>query len=863
MQLINEGSHGTTDGAAVRNCSLTRYLFATILASVLYGCSPFGATETSREDTSPQLSPEEELETFHLAPGLTIQLVAAEPMVQDPVASVFDEDGRLWVVEMRSYMPDMDGKDERNPTGRISVLEDLDGDGRMDVSHIYLDSLIMPRAVAPVKGGVLIAYEEALWMTRDIDGDLRADERVLIDPDYAGSTLPEHAGNGLWRAIDNWYYNAKSRLRYRLDGDQWIRDSTEFRGQWGISHDDYGRLYYNYNWSQLHGDLVPPNYLNRNRNHTAVAGIDVGITLDKRVYPIRPTPAVNRGYIPGILDEEQKLREFTAACSPFIYRGTTLPGAFYGNAFVCEPSGNLIKRNVLVSHGLHVGAKDPNPGQEFLASTDERFRPVHLSQGPDGALYVTDMYRGLIQHIAYLTPYLREQTATRNLLFPIHRGRIWRIVPENGKVRPVVKLSTLSSAELVKYLSDDDGWYRDMAQRLLVERADPTVIEALTVLASSGSHLFGRLHALWTLEGMKALTPDFLAGLLGDPEPAIRNTALRLSERFAIKNKAVRSTLERHITSTLANATVQDALQIAFTASAFEASISHAILQNIVTRYDTSAIIRDAVISSLENQEYLFLQKLLDDQAWKKEKPSRQIFIEALVSAITRKGQPREVQALLNRLDVAPDEFGWLQNTILTGMAIQAIGSSPDPIVLRSEPAILRRKDLNIASSQLSALASLITWPGAPPRESAQQKSVLTEGQKEQFALGRKLYLGSCAGCHGNDGAGVTRFAPPLRKSEWVVGDEERLIRIIIHGLEGPLEVAGKRYAEPDILPVMPGHSTHDDTSIAAILTYIRNEWDNQAPPVSPATVGSVRITTGARTLPWSVEELMDSVNVP
>src|SRR5690606_4842403 len=200
--------------------------------------------------------------------------------IQDPVLCTFDGAGRLWVVEMRSYMPNMEGEGEREAIGRISVLQDNDGDGIMDVSTVYMDSLVMPRALAIVAGGVLVAAEEALWMTTDDDGDLRADSKTLIDPDYAGSTLPEHAGNGLWRGIDNWYYNAKSRQRYRFVNDKWQRDSTEFRGQWGISHDDAGRLYYNYNWSQLHADLVPPNYLTRNKNHTPVSGIDVGITLD-------------------------------------------------------------------------------------------------------------------------------------------------------------------------------------------------------------------------------------------------------------------------------------------------------------------------------------------------------------------------------------------------------------------------------------------------------------------------------------------------------------------------------------------------------------------------------------------------------
>ncbi|MEM8968336.1 MAG: dehydrogenase, partial [Bacteroidota bacterium] len=459
-------------------------------------------SDVKDEGPSPVLTPAEEMATFQVEPGMKIQLVAAEPMVQEPVVITFDEDGRLWVVEMRGFMPTISGDGEEQLVGRVSVLEDQDGDGQMDTSTVYLDSLVMPRALAVVQGGALIAERNSLWMTQDLDGDLQADTKTLIDADYASNGLPEHSDNGLWRGVDNWYYNAKSHFRYKLVDGEWQRDNTEFRGQWGLSHDDEGRLYYNYNWSQLHADLVPPNYFSRNVNHTPTSGIDEGLTLDRRIYPIRDNPAVNRGYIPGTLDEEGKLLEFTAACSPLVYRGAAFPAEFQGNAFVCEPAGNLIKRNVVKEDGLQLLANDPHPGQEFLASTDERFRPVHLATGPDGALYIADMYRGIIQHGAYMTPYLKEQTLQRKLDQFINRGRIWRVFPNNWQKTTPAKLSKLPSEELVVYLSYANGWYRDMAQRLLVERRDVSVIPMLEDLARNGENYLGQFHALWTLEGM-------------------------------------------------------------------------------------------------------------------------------------------------------------------------------------------------------------------------------------------------------------------------------------------------------------------------------------------------------------------------
>ena len=575
------------------------------------------------------------------------------------------------------------------------------------------------------------------------------------------------------------------------------------------------------------------------------------------MYPIRPTPAVNRGYIPGILDEEKKLKEFTAACSPLVYRGDALPSKFYGNVFVCEPSGNLIKRNVLTSEGLHLSAHDPHPGKEFLASTDERFRPVHLTQGPDGALYVVDMYRGLIQHKAYVTPYLTEQTLSRKLVQPIHRGRIWRIVPEDWSPRKTVKLSSLSSVQLVGYLSSKDGWYRDMAQRLLVERNELSVVPQLVKLASDGEHSLGRFHALWTLEGLKSLSSDILLPLLTDRDALISANALRLLEPFIAGDAVVRDKAEEIMKTRLEKAPMQQVLQIAFTANVLDEVARHNLLMRIAERYDTSALIRDAVLSSLGDEEFTFMQKLLASPQWQEHKPAREIFLETLTSSVVRKRNPVEVKHLLAMLAVPRESFGWRERTILTGMSIQGFAGKTKPLKLAAEPGILKRKDLAVPASQVQGLAALFEWPGSVARDTTQEAGVrLTDKEKEQFALGRKFYLSSCSGCHGNDGGGLNRFAPPLRGSEWVLGDEKRLTLIVLHGIEGPLEVAGKRYAEPDILPVMPGHSTLDDGTLSAILTYIRNEWGNEAGAIDRRTVGKIRITNQGRVLPWTAEQL-------
>jgi len=822
---------------------------------------------------SPPKSADEEQATFALENGLNIKLVVAEPIIQDPIVITFDEDGRMWVVEMRGFMPDIDGTGERNPVGRVSILEDSNGDGEMDKHQVYLDSLIMPRAIAIVKGGVLIVEQEALWFAPDGNHDGKADNKELIDPDYAGSKMPEHSGNGLLRGIDNWYYNAKSRFRYKLQNDRWIRDSTEFRGQWGISQDNGGRLYYNYNWSQLHADLVAPNTISRNRHHEPTSGIDYGVATDRRVYPIRDNLAVNRGYIPGTLNAQGRLIEFTAACSPFYYRGAAFDKAHEENVYVCEPSGNLVKRNIIAREGVYVKASDPHPGTEFLASTDERFRPVFITSGPDGALYLADMYRGLIQHGAYVTPYLREQTLSRNLDKPVNCGRIWRISPNGFKTIKPEKLSTATTDRLIELLGHANGWYRDMAQRLLVERNDRTAISKLRdVAADDSKNSLARLHALWTLEGVDGIALEQLLQLINDREDAIRIAALRMLELKAPLGAGMNERIAIALNE-FADHNQTGALQSALTSHVLPATDRLPILRKVLVHFDTSALLRDAVLSSAEGLELNLAKSLIQGSEWKSASPSRQIVLEMLTAAVLRERDPAKVASLMS---LVREDMTWTSQTILTAMAAQGQSARKNPITLASEPKILRL--LNVAGSRLSTDADLskedatlrdhlqtiqssFAWPGHAPAPMAHDSATqLSDADAEQFVLGRKHYLATCAGCHGTDGMGMKRMAPPLAGSEWVLGDQKRLALIILHGLEGAVEVNHHRYDSPEILTVMPSHATMDDGAIRAVMTYIRNEWGNHAPPINGRVVGRTRHTSQGRVQPWTPRELNEFI---
>lgn len=796
--------------------------------------------------------------SFQLAPGLKAELVAAEPLVQDPVSITFDESGRMWVVEMLGFMPDIDGTGEEDPVGRVSVLMDTNKDGRMDSSIVFLDSLILPRAIAVVEGGALIAENIPLWYVEDTDGDLRADTKTLIDPEYGGRGLPEHSANGLWRGMDNWYYNAKSSYRYRRVNGEWIKEETEFRGQWGICHDNAGRLHYNYNWSQLHGDLVPPNYLNRNPHHTATSGIDHGLTLDRRIYPIRSNTAVNRGYVPGTLDEQDQLIEFASACAPFIYRGHALPEEFQGNAFVCEPTGNLIKRNIVRENGYMLSAHAAYADFEVMACTDERFRPISLASGPDGALYVVDMYRGIIQHGPYMTDYLREVTLARKLDKPINMGRIWRIVPEDGELPKVTTLDGAPSETLIGYLSHTNGWHRDMAQRLLVESKDQSLTPKLEEIIRSGESPLGRLHALWTLSGLNHQEPSIYFAALNDPDPQVQAAAIRLLEDLSSEQPEIKAELSSRLLSGWKTAPPVVQLQIALTAGRFPSDRALEMLRAMALQFNSSPVMRDAIISSLKDREYDLLSALLPDL--EQEDLNQAIFLEALATAATNKGDAGEIAGLLDLISQLGTELDWKANAILAGMANHSVEDSLK-IMLAREPIIYAQIDQydNMVQSRLLALYPLLNWPGKPAvRSEDPAAQPLAEVDRKQFALGRQQFLNVCSGCHGTDGGGIRRFAPPLRESEWVLGDEKRLSLILLHGMEGPVQVNGKAYDTPEILPVMPSFSTMDNVDLAAIMTYIRREWGHTADPVDAGTVGGIRYRSQGKVTPWRVEELME-----
>jgi mono/diheme cytochrome c family protein/glucose/arabinose dehydrogenase len=576
-------------------------------------CNPGTSSDDRQKDSlaireefanSPVRSPEEALKTMQVEAGFTIQLAAAEPLVNTPVALTFDERGRMWVVEMQAYMPDTAGTGEDSPTGKIVILEDTNRDARYDVRKVFLDSLVLPRAICLIETGVLVAEPPRLWYV-EIDGD-KPGKKTLVDDKYAEGGNVEHQPNGLLRNIDNWIYNAKSSVRYKKKGDRWLKEKTHFRGQWGLSNDDYGRLYYNHNSANVLGDYFFPSLGSTNMNQKRVSGFNEKIVSDNRVYPVRATTGVNRGYVKGILDSNLRLENFTAACGPLIYRGQLFGDDYYGNAFVPEPAGNLVKRNILKEDGYILKGSQAYQEKEFLASSDERFRPVSIYGGPDGALYVVDMYRGIIQHKTFLTDYLKKEITGRKLTQPLSCGRIYRIAP-SGKEAVYAPLPE-DPTQLAKLFDHPNGWVRDKAQQIIIDKKYLQVVPVLRQYLNAEKKHRPLIHALWTLNELGELKPAELISLLQHTDWHIRMQALSV-----LPGVIANSTYKQYL-PVLNDLLQRDTMTVpiivfvANTIRRIDETAGESLVETAVKMYPGNKYVTDAVISNVQDREASFLQ---------------------------------------------------------------------------------------------------------------------------------------------------------------------------------------------------------------------------------------------------------------
>ena len=549
-----------------------------------------------------------------MPPGYHVELVASEPLIQEPVALDWDLEGRLWAVEMPGFMADIRGSNEHDPIGRVVVLEDTNSDGRMDKRTVFADGLVLARSLKVLDRGILVAEPPNVWLMRDANGDLRVDTKERITDHYGRfEGDPQNNANGFYWGLDNRMYTAgQSNIQLRLKDGVFEVQQTLSRGEWGVSQDDGGRTYRNTNESALHVDLVQTSYYARNPNLPRTRGSYERLADDNpelnTVWPVRPNPGTNRAYQVGIDREDGSLERFTSVCAPLVYRGDRLPADVYGNVFVAEPAANLVSRLILSDDGTMIRARKAYDRGEFLASTDERFRPVFLTNAPDGTLYIADMYRGIIEHRISVTEYLRDQISSRKLDRPTSYGRIYRVVHDSTRRDTANPFARASSGQLVDALAHPNGWRRDTAQRLLVERGARSEVPNLTKLATAAADWRTRLHALWILDGLDAIQPATVMAALQDGNRDVRVSAIRLAERWLGENG---HPIQAALLKRLDDSDWAVHQQLAASIGALPAGARESAALEVLDRYANDPVVMDAAMSGLRGSESIVLERLL------------------------------------------------------------------------------------------------------------------------------------------------------------------------------------------------------------------------------------------------------------
>lgn len=834
-------------------------------------------------DTSPPRSPDDERATFHLAPGFRIELVASEPLVQDPVAIDWDAAGRLWVVEMPGYMEDIVASTEHQPTGRVVVLEDVDADGRMDRRTVFADGLVLPRSVKVLERGVLVAEPPHVWLMRDTDGDRRMDVRTIVTDQFGARAIDvQNNANGLDWGLDNRLRSAgQSRLVLTWQAGTLVAGAAPVRGQWGVTHDDRGRTYRNSNESALHVSLLPDEYFARNPNLLRTRGSYERLASTENtlnvVWPVRPTPGLNRAYQAGILRPDGTLARYTAVCSPLVYRGDRLPGA-YGDVFVADPAANLVSRIVVEDDGADVLARKHEAGAEFLASTDERFRPVFLANAPDGTLTIVDMYRGVIEHRLSMTQYLKGYVEQRGLLTPRGLGRIWRVRHETTE-RDAGATATTTPHALIALLTHPNGWRRDLAQRLIVERGERRVVPALERLVRHAQDDRTRLQALWTLDGLEAVPPSLAQFALRDASPWVRAGAMRIAERWVsetardLGDVASRLAADRHPAVRRQAAASLGVLP--------DGDDKHRRVADVLAASPGDPFVIDAALSGVRGAEARVLAHLANRPA-----AASPLALATLAATVFRIGNDADARTWLERIADASTS-PWHRDALLHGAEVGLLGAPvpgqvpplvnpalacatcpggrlsaggayafTDPASFARPPApgrtlrLTRAPALLVALSasdtrhgrQAAAVLTRVTWPGKPGDDDA--PPALTADEQARFDAGRAVYRAYCQACHEADGRGQPARGAALVGSRLALGRDGVPVRILLQGKEGTT----------GLMP--PIGAALDDAQIAAVLTYVRREWGQGASPIDAAAVARVRRQTRERTRPWTDAEL-------
>jgi mono/diheme cytochrome c family protein len=496
-------------------------------------------------------SPRDQAGTFLLPAGYRMELVASDPDINNPAVIEWDGNGRMYVSEFRSYMRDADATGEHEPTSRISRWESTKGDGVYDRHTVFVDRVLFPRMILPIDGNCILTNEthsDDVVKYCDTNDDGVADKRDVF---YTGVGVGrdgnvEHEQSGFIWGLDNWIYSTYNSFRFRWTPDGIQREPTAPNGaSWGLTQDDDGKMWF----INAGAERGPVNFQ---------FPIQYGaLTLDDGFEPgfdtVWPAPSIGdmQGGMRRIRQPLGALNHFTATAGAQIVRTDRYPQDMSGDLLFAEPVGRLVRRAQIVKTDGLTQLRNVYPGSEFVLGTDPLFRPVNLKQGPDGAIYIADMYHGIIQE-AQWTPrgsYLRAKIEQYQLDKITDYGRIWRLrfdgraaIPAigNNPAQPAVppialdlirpRMLNETATDLVRHLEHPNGWWRDTAQRLLILKGDRSVVPALQRLTIKASRLEGRFHALWTLEGLRALDAGLVREQMKDANPRMRVQAIRASE---------------------------------------------------------------------------------------------------------------------------------------------------------------------------------------------------------------------------------------------------------------------------------------------------------------------------------------------
>lgn len=595
-----------------------------------------GPAAQADDEHPPALSPENSLKTIRTKAGLKVELVAAEPLIESPVAVDFGADGRLWVCEMRDYPSGMDGK--YKPGGRVRVLEDRDRDGRYETATTFIEDLPFPTGLLCWRKGVLICAAPEILYAEDTDGDGQADVRKVLYEGFATENYQARV-NGLMYNADGWVYGANGliggRIHGTIDGKEVDVGGRDFRfkpdtgefepasglTQQGRTHDDWGNQFGGNNSILIQNYPLPDHYVRRNPRAPAPAPavFPAGDADPGRLLPASRT--LTR------YNEPHNANRVTSACSPLILRDPLLGQEFFGNGFACESVHNLVRRVVLEPEGAtfagHRAADEQD--REFLASTDSWFRPAQVRTGPDGAMWVVDMYRFVIEHPRWISP---ERLATLDVRAGADMGRIYRVVPEGRPLRPVANLEAMATAELAAALDTPNGTVRDTVQRLLDHRRDPAAKAPLASIARTSEHPAARAQAVAALDVLGLLDADVLVAALADAHPGVRREAVRVAET----RLAVDAAVGEAVLKLAEDEDVRVRYQVALSLGEWDSRQAGEALGSIAVRDGDDLWLRAAVLSSATPHARAVLERLVADAP--AEGPPSEL-IEPLLATVT------------------------------------------------------------------------------------------------------------------------------------------------------------------------------------------------------------------------------------